>query len=1333
VPRHDPANSCVALLGNPVSAANKCKVETIVDYEAPGIRFARTWRSNVEPYYAFAGNSRSDGRLPWGWTHSYASRVVFDCCGQLTHYFTTDGSKVPLYQESAGIYLAQDASGIQARGEGANPISVYFPDGSYEVHIYHACTNRHRLEAVYDANGVRTGIEYPNECSLAPTSITGSFGHTLQIQYATYPLDYGHTVERISALVDPAGGTINFTYVATGNGAATGQLESVTYQDFRYLVYHYDDPDAEGYLSGISDGRAGGTRYATFDYNSLRQAVGTTHSAGSESWTFTYASDHTTATDASGNTTTFWMQPGLESQHIIGSIELGGVYAGGYVNETSGQYRPISVTDAANKSTTFGYDTYHRTVMTEAANTALERTTTYGYLNDTSQLKTTVQSPSVCNVGTPLYKTVTMGYFPGTQLVNSVTESGYKLQSGSCQPVSRTTNIEFATTFSQMYGLPTAIRGPRPGVADDTLFGYHVCTSGHHCGQLAWMQNAVGHLTTFNIYDAHGRIRQVTDSNGVISTIGYDTHGRLTSVWEDPPTGPTRITTFAYNAAGLLETVTTPNGVVLVHGYYESRQLAYIRRDNDGAYIAYGYDAAGNRTIENVHEGASSGYTLRKQIETVYDTRNHIDRISTAVSVTELLFDGVGNLVHELDPNYNPTTHVYDDLHRLHQTTDALSGITSYGYNNQDQLTSVTAPNGAVTTYVYDDLGNLLSVTSPDSGTTTYVSDEAGNVTSETNANGITKGFTYDALNRPTYVDYPGTGLDVAQTYDQDGQIGRLTTMVDGGGTTTFGYDAFGNMLIEAKQIAGATYVTYFTYDDADLLTSITYPSGLSVSYARNLGEVASVSGNYGGGFTIASGASYRPFGPLTDLTFGNGLVLSRNFDQEYRLTAQTTTAVQDLIFNRDAAGNVDWIGDAVYGLHQSISQDALHRIDAESGGTYGSKNYFYDANGNRWSQTGNTPQSLTYSANSNRQATQDGLTVTLDAAGNTLENPAENLSFTYGAHNRMLQAYVGGVLQGTYTYNGRGQRIIKIEAPSAGGRTLVYHYGLDGNLLGETILDSGGAKIGERDYVWLDSMPVAQIERTFSGGVMTGSQLVYIHADHLNTPRLATNAAGTVVWRWDSDAFGVGNANLNPDGDGIQTNIRLRFPGQYRDDESGLNYNYFRDYDAVTGRYVESDPIGLEGGFNTYAYVDSNPMNWIDPEGLMGRGIPTPPTKLPPGGVIRFGGGAALPSVRSWGVGGCLGTSCITYDSRDSAPNVEVPFPPELGGGLSFCTTTPAEGPTDVCRPGDDEKPVSFNIGLGKALGLSFGNDGSVCLNLGVAIALPFGFSLGTGEPLWE
>ncbi|MEN9434006.1 MAG: hypothetical protein RLZZ422_1595 [Pseudomonadota bacterium] len=89
------------------------------------------------------------------------------------------------------------------------------------------------------------------------------------------------------------------------------------------------------------------------------------------------------------------------------------------------------------------------------------------------------------------------------------------------------------------------------------------------------------------------------------------------------------------------------------------------------------------------------------------------------------------------------------------------------------------------------------------------------------------------------------------------------------------------------------------------------------------------------------------------------------------------------------------------------------------------------------------------------------------------------------------------------------------------------------------------------------------------------------------------------MVWRWESDAFGTAIPMQDPDGDGKATIINLRFPGQYYDAESKLHYNWNRYYDPVLGRYISSDPIGLEGGLNTFGYVDQNPINFIDRYGL--------------------------------------------------------------------------------------------------------------------------------------
>jgi RHS repeat-associated protein len=127
----------------------------------------------------------------------------------------------------------------------------------------------------------------------------------------------------------------------------------------------------------------------------------------------------------------------------------------------------------------------------------------------------------------------------------------------------------------------------------------------------------------------------------------------------------------------------------------------------------------------------------------------------------------------------------------------------------------------------------------------------------------------------------------------------------------------------------------------------------------------------------------------------------------------------------------------------------------------------------------------------------------------------------------------------------------------------------------------------------------------TVSAPVVAATKLYYVHPDHLGTPRLIANQAGATVWRWDNqEGFGLTGLQEDPDADTKKFVFNLRFAGQYYDQESGLHYNRFRDYDPVTGRYVQGDPVGLAAGVSLYSYVSANPLSFIDPLGLARCGV---------------------------------------------------------------------------------------------------------------------------------
>ena len=122
--------------------------------------------------------------------------------------------------------------------------------------------------------------------------------------------------------------------------------------------------------------------------------------------------------------------------------------------------------------------------------------------------------------------------------------------------------------------------------------------------------------------------------------------------------------------------------------------------------------------------------------------------------------------------------------------------------------------------------------------------------------------------------------------------------------------------------------------------------------------------------------------------------------------------------------------------------------------------------------------------------------------------------------------------------------------------------------------------------------------------GAAQAREIYYIHSDHLNTPRLITNKDKQPVWRNAplGEPFGAGTPEEDPENTGTRFEFNLRFPGQYYDKETNTHYNDQRDYNPATGRYIQADPIGIEGGINLYAYVGGNPLSFVDPDGLRGE-----------------------------------------------------------------------------------------------------------------------------------
>ena len=397
----------------------------------------------------------------------------------------------------------------------------------------------------------------------------------------------------------------------------------------------------------------------------------------------------------------------------------------------------------------------------------------------------------------------------------------------------------------------------------------------------------------------------------------------------------------------------------------------------------------------------------------------------------------------------------------------------------------------------------------------------------------------------------------------------------------------------------------------------------------------------------------YDGVGQLTQVTLPDGSALTYTYDAAQRLTAIQDNAGHRLAYTLDAAGNR--VKEEAFDPQGALAQtrghafDALSRLQSDLGAAGQASGYGYDATGNRSSLTiGASTYAYTYATGKNRLTKTAGpapvRNFTYDAAGNIKGDGTA--SFTYDARGRMSQATRSGNTT-TYAHNARGERVRK-SGPLVSSGTNYFFYDEAGHLIGE--YDQNGAPIAE--YVWLEDLPVA---------VIKANEIHHVYTDQLDTPRVILDRLNRVRWRWDAEPFGTTMPNENPSGLGTFS-FNLRLPGQYFDKETNLHYNYFRDYDPATGRYVQADPVGLAGGINPYGYVSGDPISRIDPLGLW-----TVEFGAFSGWGVSVNFGVDTRTGRSFGIfqfGYGLGGGAL-YDSNGG-------LPPGLSSVVDDCDDTP-------------------------------------------------------------
>ncbi len=1055
LPGDDEPKMCAANAGNPINTSTGEKIQPqSPDYNGSGtfpIKFSRNYKSFRSPDISRPPVQKSDGTTTWTryvqpanysgaavpnwintsqlgvipptgfkqWMHSYQLSLVAYPDESKVVLVRANGDKL-YYSVSADTitYTPDNFTGDKVVKSGNNWLYTD-PQGNGETY-----NNAGQLISITNNQGLTQTFAYDANNLLQ--SITDPAGRQLTLGY--------DSASRLSTLTDPNGKITTYEYGNHGNLVKViypdNTPEDVT--DNPTTGYAYNASGQPYALTGLTD--ESNALYANWTYGTDGRATSSVNFNGYKQTTVTYNDADVSVTEANGQARTLTFDDKGRLSSVAGGNcgQCGNSDIASYGYDTNNQL--TSKIDFNGVETRYEYNTRGlQTKRTEAFGATLARITTTEWHADLS-LPTKITTP-----------TQNIDYEYGIRgRLESITETDLLI---AANPTRVTTYTYNAT------GLLVSINGPRTDVTDTTTFAYN---SSH---DLISITDGEGIITQITSFDAHGHPTTIVDANNVITTLIYDVRNRLIS-----QTVAGNMTSFEYNNIGQLTKITLPSGAITNYVYSGSRLLTSMS-DGQGNSVNYTYDVMGNVTKIDVKDPTDALYATQQQ---VFDGLNRLTSQIDGLSQTTVFgYDAVGNQVSVKTPLLKETKQVYDALNRLSETTDAKFGKTTYSYDTANNLTLVKAPNSAQTTYSYDGFGNLLSQTSPDTGVTSFTYDVAGNQLSKTDAKNVTINYSYDALNRLTGIDYPTDTLDVILSYDTgtNGK-GRLSQITDGSGSTTYSYNALGQVSSKASTVSGKSFNLSYDYNGAGQLTQITQPSGRVVNFTRDThGQVTGIN-ELTGGITqnLLTSTSYVPFGPAKSLTLGNSKTTTKTHNLNGQLASIDVSGIYQSSLTYNSDSNITGLANTVTPTsNQSFTYDELDRV-TDATGAYGTLGYSYDSASNRMTKTDNSQvSSLTYNTESNQLASP----YLHDANGSRTKDSKR--TYSYGDHNRLTEIVNDDSdVKTTYLYNGLGQRVKKSNV--FGDIHFIY------DEQGLLIAEADGTGSITKEYVYFESHPLVML-----------------------------------------------------------------------------------------------------------------------------------------------------------------------------------------------------------------------------------------------------------------